>query len=69
MTNLNVKRDTRVLMIFEHRVGSTLPRRGGWRAWGAVRADFERALAGAADPAIAATEVASELRRGAVTSG
>jgi len=28
-----------------------VPRRGGWRAWGAVRADFERALADPADPA------------------
>ncbi len=37
-------------------------RRGGWCAWGAVRADFERALA---DPAIATAEIASELRRGA----
>ncbi len=27
----------------------TVPRRGGWRAWGAVRADFERALADPAD--------------------
>ena len=41
-----------------------VPRRGGWRAWGAVRADFERALAGAVDPAIASAEIASELRRG-----
>ena len=43
----------------------TVPRRGGWRAWGAVRADFERALASPADPAIASAEIASELRRGA----
>jgi hypothetical protein len=43
----------------------SVPRRGGWRAWGAVREDFERALADAADPAIASAEVASELRRGA----
>ena len=43
----------------------TVPRRGGWRAWGAVRADFERALTAPADPAIATAEVASELRRGA----
>jgi hypothetical protein len=43
----------------------TVPRRGGWRAWGAVRADFERGLAAAADPAIASAEIASELRRGA----
>ena len=42
----------------------TVPRRDGWRAWGAVRADFERALADAADPAIASAEIASELRRG-----
>ena len=41
-----------------------VPRRGGWRAWGAVRADFERALADAVDPAIASAEIASELRRG-----
>jgi hypothetical protein len=43
----------------------TVPRRGGWRAWGAVRADFERDLAGAADPAVVSAEIASELRRGA----
>ena len=43
----------------------TVPRRGGWRAWGAVRGDFEHALAGAVDPAIASAEIASELRRGA----
>ena len=42
----------------------TVPRRGGWRAWGAVRADFERALADAVDPAIVSAEIASELRRG-----
>ena len=43
----------------------TVPRRGGWRVWGAVRADFERALANPVDPAIASAEIASELRRGA----
>ena len=43
----------------------TVPRRGGWRAWGAVRADFERALADPVDPAIASAQIASELRRGA----
>jgi hypothetical protein len=47
----------------------TVPRRGGWRAWGAVRADCERALADPADPAIAPAEIASELRRGAAMSG
>ena len=43
----------------------TVPRQGGWRAWGAVRADFERALADPVDPAIASAQIASELRRGA----
>ena len=43
----------------------TVPHRGGWRAWGLLRADFERALADAPDPAIASAEIASELRRGA----
>ena len=43
----------------------TVPRRGGWRAWRAVRADFEYALADPADPAIASAQIASELRRGA----
>jgi hypothetical protein len=43
----------------------TGPRRGGWRAWGTVRADYERALTDQADPAIAGAELASELRRGA----
>lgn len=43
----------------------TVPRRGGWRAWGVVRADFEHALAAPADPANTSAEIASELRRGA----
>ena len=43
----------------------TVPRRGGWRAWGSVREDFERALADPVDRAIASAEIASELRRGA----
>ncbi len=43
----------------------TVPRRGGWRAWGSVRAGFERALADPPDPAIATAEIASEHRRGA----
>ena len=43
----------------------TVPRRGGWRAWGAVRADFERAPADPADPSIATAEIAFEFRRGA----
>ena len=43
----------------------TVPRPGGWRAWGPVRAGFERALTDPVDPAIASAEIASELRRGA----
>ena len=43
----------------------TVPRRDGWRAWGAVRGGFERALSDAGDPAIATAEIASEHRRGA----
>ena len=43
----------------------TVPRRGSVRAWGSVRAGFERALADSADPAVAAAEIASEHRRGA----
>jgi hypothetical protein len=41
----------------------TVPRRGGWRAWGTVRPDFERALADPGDPVIASAEIASEIRR------
>lgn len=48
-----------------YRVQLAVPRRGGWRAWGTVRASFEQALADPADPAIAAAEIASEHRRGA----
>jgi hypothetical protein len=43
----------------------TVPRRGGWRAWGTVRGNFERALADPVDPAVISAEIASELRRGA----
>ena len=43
----------------------TVPRRGGWRAWGAVRSDFEAALASPGDPAVLTAELASEKRRGA----
>jgi hypothetical protein len=42
-----------------------VPRRGSWRAWGAARASFERALADPGDPAITAAEIESEHRRGA----
>ena len=42
-----------------YRVQLSVPRRGGWRA------EFERALADPADPAITAAKIASEHRRGA----
>lgn len=46
--------------------GADVPRRGGRRAWGTVRPDFERALGGdRGDPAVALAEIASELRWGA----
>ena len=48
-----------------YRVQLSVPRRGGWRAWGGVRGGFERALADPADPAIASAEIASEHRQGA----
>jgi hypothetical protein len=57
-----VPRGTAARFKRRYAVRLTVPRRGGWRDWGAVRADFERAPA---DPAIATAEVASELRRGA----
>jgi hypothetical protein len=48
-----------------YRVQLAVPRCGGWRVWGTVRASFEQALANPADPAIAAAEIASEHRKGA----
>jgi hypothetical protein len=40
-----------------------VPRHGVWRAWGTIRAGFERALAYPADPAITGAGIASEHRR------
>jgi hypothetical protein len=48
-----------------YQVTLAAPRRGGWRAWGAVRGDFEAALAEPADPAVLEAGIASERRRGA----
>jgi hypothetical protein len=42
----------------------TVPRNGGWRAWGAVRSEFERRLAAQDSEAIAGAHVESETRRG-----
>jgi hypothetical protein len=41
----------------------SVPRRGGWRAWGPVRGEFERRLAEQESAAVAA-HVDSEVRRG-----
>jgi hypothetical protein len=60
-----VPRGTAARGTTRYRVQLTAPRRGGWRAWGPVRAGFERALAHPPDPAIAAAASASEHRRGA----
>ncbi|MGH3189403.1 MAG: hypothetical protein ACRDPY_08570 [Streptosporangiaceae bacterium] len=47
-----------------YRVRLTVPRRGGWREWGARRGGFEEALAAQEDPALVTAEVDSEARRG-----
>jgi hypothetical protein len=41
----------------------SVPRVGGWRAWGAARGEFERELAGQESAAVA-LHVDSEVRRG-----
>ena len=61
----SVPRGTAARGTTRYRVQLTVPRRGGWRAWGPVRAAFERALADPPDHAIASAEIASEHRRGA----
>ena len=43
----------------------TVPRRGGWRAWGGVRGDFEHVLTYPVDSAVIAAGIGSEVRRGA----
>ena len=41
-----------------------VPRRGGWRAWGTLRVEFERRLAGQQGAAVISARVDSEVRRG-----
>jgi hypothetical protein len=48
-----------------YRVRLTVPRRGGWRAWGTSGSASSGPWPGAVGPAIAAAEIGSELRRGA----
>lgn len=42
----------------------SVPRRGGWRAWGAVSAQFERGLAGQESVVVIGPHVEGETRRG-----
>jgi hypothetical protein len=42
----------------------SVPRNGGWRAWGAVSGEFERRLAEQESPAVIAPRIESEIRRG-----
>ncbi len=42
----------------------SVPRRGGWRAWGSARGDFERCLAAQESSVVVAPRVDSEIRRG-----
>ena len=61
----DVPRGTAARGTTRYRIQLTVPRRGGWRARGPVRAGLERALADPPGSAIAAAEIASEHRRGA----
>ncbi len=42
----------------------SVPRNGGWRAWGAVSGEFERRLAEQESPAVIAPRIESETGRG-----
>ena len=42
----------------------SVPRRSGWRAWGAVSGAFERRLAGQESPAVIAPQIDREIRKG-----
>ena len=46
-----------------YQVRLSVPRRGGWRAWGPIRGGFERRL-GEQESAAVAARVDSEVRRG-----
>jgi hypothetical protein len=47
-----------------YQVRLTVPRKDGWRQWGAVRGEFGRKLAGQQSPAVIGPDVESEVRRG-----
>jgi hypothetical protein len=45
-------------------VGISVPRSGGWRAWGSARGHFERRLAAQESPTVTGARIESETRRG-----
>ena len=45
-------------------VRPSVPRNGGWRAWGAISGNFERRLARQQGPAVIDAHVESQTRRG-----
>ena len=47
-----------------YQVRLSVPRNGGWRAWGAVSGDFERRLARQQGPEVIDAHVESQTRRG-----
>ena len=47
-----------------YQVRLSVPRRGGWRAWGAASGNFERRLAEQESAAIIAPHIEGETRRG-----
>jgi len=48
-----------------YRVRLSVPRRGGWRAWGAASGDFEERLAAQDSPGVAGPQIETQTRRGA----
>lgn len=45
-------------------MGISVPRSGGWRAWGSARGHFERRLAAQESPTVTGARIESETRRG-----
>ena len=56
---MNARKDS-----MAYAVRLSVPRRGGWRAWGAVSGEFERRLGEQEGEAVTAARVDSEVRRG-----
>lgn len=60
MTGLMITRRSRPRWL----VRLSVARRGGWRAWGAVSGDFDRALTAQASGKVSAPHIDAETRRG-----